>query len=56
MSTLPKIREMTDKMLAAEAEWLPQFDPAARRYRGDGYLAARGPGEPLLDRGESGGR
>jgi alpha-galactosidase len=25
--TLPRIREMTDKMLAAEAEWLPQFQP-----------------------------
>jgi len=39
MSTLPKIHEMTDKMLAAEAEWLPQFGPSARRYAGDGYLA-----------------
>jgi len=39
MSTLPKIAEMTDKMLAAEAEWLPQFEPPARRYAGDGYLA-----------------
>ncbi len=26
-------------MLAAEAEWLPQFGPGARRYDGDGYLA-----------------
>jgi len=25
MQTLPKIREMVDAMLAAEAEWLPQF-------------------------------
>ena len=39
MSTLPKIREMTDKMLAAEAEWLPQFEPSAQRNAGDGYLA-----------------
>jgi alpha-galactosidase len=39
MSTLPEIHEMADKMLAAEAEWLPQFGPAARRYDGDGYLA-----------------
>ncbi len=39
MSTLPKIHEMADKMLAAEAEWLPQFGPSARRYEGDGYLA-----------------
>ncbi len=39
MSTLPKIHEMADKMLAAQAEWLPQFGPAARRYDGDGYLA-----------------
>ncbi len=39
MSTLPKIGEMTDKMLAAEAEWLPQFGQSAQRYDGDGYLA-----------------
>jgi len=39
MSTLPKIHEMADKMLAAEAEWLPQFGPSARRYERDGYLA-----------------
>jgi len=39
MSTLPKIREMTEKMLAAEAEWLPQFEPSAQRTAGDGYLA-----------------
>jgi len=39
MSTLPKIDEMTDKMLAAEAEWLPQFGQSAQRYDGDGYLA-----------------
>jgi glycosyl hydrolase family 4 len=25
MQTLPEIREMADRMLAAEAEWLPQF-------------------------------
>jgi alpha-galactosidase len=25
MQTLPKIREMVEAMLAAEAEWLPQF-------------------------------
>jgi alpha-galactosidase len=25
VQTLPKIREMTDRMLEAEAEWLPQF-------------------------------
>jgi len=25
LQTLPKIREMTDRMLEAEAEWLPQF-------------------------------
>jgi hypothetical protein len=30
---------MTDKMLAAEAEWLPQFEPSAQRNAGDGYLA-----------------
>jgi alpha-galactosidase len=39
MSTLPKIHEMADKMLAAEAEWLPRFAPAGQRYDGDGYLA-----------------
>jgi alpha-galactosidase len=39
VSTLPKIHEMADKMLAAEAEWLPQFGPSGRRYDGDGYLA-----------------
>jgi alpha-galactosidase len=39
VSTLPKIHEMADKMLAAEAEWLPQFEPSGRRYDGDGYLA-----------------
>jgi alpha-galactosidase len=41
MSTLPKIHEMTEKMLAAEAEWLPQFGPSAQRHAGDGYLAGR---------------
>ena len=39
MSTLPKIHEMTDRMLAAEAEWLPQFEPSAQRNADDGYLA-----------------
>lgn len=38
MATLPDIHEMTDKMLAAEAQWLPQFEPG-RRPPGDGYLA-----------------
>ncbi len=28
--TLPEIREMTDRMLAAEAAWLPQFRPGVR--------------------------
>ena len=27
VQTLPKIHEMADRMLAAEAEWLPQFQP-----------------------------
>jgi alpha-galactosidase len=27
LQTLPKIREMTERMLEAEAEWLPQFWP-----------------------------
>jgi len=26
VQTLPKIREMVDRMLAAEAPWLPQFE------------------------------
>ena len=39
MSTLPKIHEMADKMLAAQAEWLPQFGPGARQSYRDGYLA-----------------
>jgi alpha-galactosidase len=33
MQTLPKIREMVDRMLAAEAEWLPQF-PGLRPAEG----------------------
>ncbi len=33
MQTLPKIREMVDRMLAAEAEWLPQF-PGLRADEG----------------------
>jgi alpha-galactosidase len=43
MCTLPQISEMTEKMLAAEAEWLPQFGPSARRYDDDGYLARSRP-------------
>ena len=27
--TLPQIHEMTDRMLEAQAPWLPQFAPAA---------------------------
>jgi len=34
MQTLPKIREMVDAMLAAEAEWLPQF-PGLRPDQAD---------------------
>jgi alpha-galactosidase len=26
VQTLPKIREMVDRMLEAEAQWLPRFD------------------------------
>ena len=39
LQTLPKIREMVDRMLAAEATWLPQFSAAAERQPG-------GPGLP----------
>jgi alpha-galactosidase len=29
VQTLPKIREMTDRMLDAQARWLPRFSPKA---------------------------
>ncbi|MGH2539032.1 MAG: alpha-glucosidase/alpha-galactosidase, partial [Actinomycetota bacterium] len=30
VQTLPNIHEMTDRMLEAEAQWLPRFGPGAR--------------------------
>ncbi len=43
VQTLPKIHEMADRMLAAEAEWLPQFEPGRATPSAEaGYRATVG--------------